>query len=323
MVTVGINRFSCKPLDRSDPTPGSLSPRCLNSLIGYSKYTVYPVPLDPGDSTALDLRVVNSKWRLLPTRVRRASPGRIPDRRARGLSVELVKLVYCYQERSKLEYSWSRFAQEIDHHGPTNCNAKIVNRFLDAQAYSSFGFSAQLDQFIDFTVSKRASQVYPVPLYLGDSTALDLRVVNIMSEDDYYIVVFHHGGVLVSEPQMEYIGGVVDSWDNVDIDRISIPFVEWRDSEDDVYKPRYKDESGDGEDNEDDADDEDHEDDEDEIVADIGSGTPGCSGNLMSKSKKPNKSGRHVMMRSIRGDSDDEGRDEIEPPQFNEGAPFG
>ncbi|PKI56549.1 hypothetical protein CRG98_023075 [Punica granatum] len=35
-----------------------------------------------------------------------------------------------------------------------NCNAKIVNRFLDAQAYSSFGLLAQLDQFIDFTVSK-------------------------------------------------------------------------------------------------------------------------------------------------------------------------
>ncbi|PKI41282.1 hypothetical protein CRG98_038327, partial [Punica granatum] len=35
---------------------------------------VYPVPLDPGDSTALDLRVVNSKWRLLLTSVRRASP---------------------------------------------------------------------------------------------------------------------------------------------------------------------------------------------------------------------------------------------------------
>ncbi|PKI59756.1 hypothetical protein CRG98_019859 [Punica granatum] len=37
--------------------------------------TVYPVPLDPGDSTALDLRVVNSKWRLLLTCVRRASSG--------------------------------------------------------------------------------------------------------------------------------------------------------------------------------------------------------------------------------------------------------
>ncbi|PKI58264.1 hypothetical protein CRG98_021346 [Punica granatum] len=59
------------------------------------------------------------------------------------------------------EYSWSRFAQEIDHYGPTNCNAKIVNRFLDAQVYSSFGFLAQFDQFIDFTVSKRASQVQP------------------------------------------------------------------------------------------------------------------------------------------------------------------
>ncbi|PKI54924.1 hypothetical protein CRG98_024683 [Punica granatum] len=79
---------------------------------------------------------------------------------------------------SKLEYSRFRFAQGIDHHGSMNCNAKIVNRFLDAQAYSSFGLLAQLDQFIDFTVSKRASQVYPVPLDQGNSTALALRVVN-------------------------------------------------------------------------------------------------------------------------------------------------
>ena len=86
---------------------------------------------------------------------------RIPDRRARGPSVEPVKSVYCYQEMSKLEYSWFRFAQGIDHHGSMNCNAKIVNRLLDAQAYSSFGLLAQLDQFIDFTVSKRASQVQP------------------------------------------------------------------------------------------------------------------------------------------------------------------
>ncbi|PKI60719.1 hypothetical protein CRG98_018880 [Punica granatum] len=45
-------------------------------------YVVYPVPLDSGDSTALDLRVVNSKWRLLLTCVRCASPGRwtLPSR---------------------------------------------------------------------------------------------------------------------------------------------------------------------------------------------------------------------------------------------------
>ncbi|OWM77100.1 hypothetical protein CDL15_Pgr013191 [Punica granatum] len=86
---------------------------------------------------------------------------RIPDRRARGPSVEPVKLVYYYQEMSNLEYSWSWFAQGIDHHNSMNCNAKIVNRFLDPQTYSSFGFLAQLDQFIDFTVSKRASQVQP------------------------------------------------------------------------------------------------------------------------------------------------------------------
>ncbi|PKI74480.1 hypothetical protein CRG98_005100 [Punica granatum] len=173
-----------------------------------------------------------------------------------------------------------------------------------------------------------------------------------MAEDDYYTVVFHHGGVLVSRPQMEYIGGQIDSWDYVDIDRTSIPFVEWRfeelygdnakyktvywldpglkvkdglrpfendtdvrmlyfvvhekaqnreihfyfehedevevidgDSEDDdcgdsenkAYKPRHKDEGGDS------------EDDEDEIVANTGSGTPGCSGNSMPNSKKPKK----------------------------------
>ncbi|PKI55235.1 hypothetical protein CRG98_024373 [Punica granatum] len=76
---------------------------------------------------------------------------------------------------SKLEYLRLRFAQGIDHHGSMNCNAKIVSRFLDAYAYSSFGSLAQLDQFIDFTVSKR---VYPVPLDPGDSTALYLRVAN-------------------------------------------------------------------------------------------------------------------------------------------------
>ncbi|PKI75975.1 hypothetical protein CRG98_003633 [Punica granatum] len=57
---MGINRFSCRPLVRSDPTLGSLSSRCLNLFIGHSKHTVYPVPLDPGNSTALDLRVVNN-----------------------------------------------------------------------------------------------------------------------------------------------------------------------------------------------------------------------------------------------------------------------
>ncbi|PKI44579.1 hypothetical protein CRG98_035030 [Punica granatum] len=82
-------------------------------------------------------------------------------RRARGPSVELVKSVYYHREMSKLEYSRFRFAQGIGHHGSMNCNAKIVNRYLDAQAYSSSGFLVQLDQFIDFAVSKRASQVRP------------------------------------------------------------------------------------------------------------------------------------------------------------------
>ncbi|PKI64262.1 hypothetical protein CRG98_015347 [Punica granatum] len=57
-VTAEINRFSCRTMARSDPTPGSLSPRCLNLFIDHSKHTVYPVPLDPGDSTALHLRVI-------------------------------------------------------------------------------------------------------------------------------------------------------------------------------------------------------------------------------------------------------------------------
>ncbi|PKI47863.1 hypothetical protein CRG98_031737 [Punica granatum] len=51
-----------------------------------------------------------------------------------------------------------------------NCTAKIVNRLLNALAYSSFGFLAQLDQSIDFTV-------YPIPLDPGNLPALDLWVV--------------------------------------------------------------------------------------------------------------------------------------------------
>ncbi|PKI64951.1 hypothetical protein CRG98_014645 [Punica granatum] len=75
----------------------------------------------------------------------------------------------------KLEYSWSRFTQGIDHHGSMNCNDKIVNRFLNAQAYSSFGFLAQLNQFTDFTVSKRASQVQPVNKQNGKPSKLEYR----------------------------------------------------------------------------------------------------------------------------------------------------
>ncbi|PKI52679.1 hypothetical protein CRG98_026928 [Punica granatum] len=65
----------------------------------------------------------------------------------------------------------------IDRLGPMNCNDKIVNRSLDTQAYSPFGFLAQLNQLIDFTVSKRASQEHPVPLDPGNLPALDLRIV--------------------------------------------------------------------------------------------------------------------------------------------------
>ncbi|PKI63385.1 hypothetical protein CRG98_016213 [Punica granatum] len=61
-VTVRINRFSCRPLVRLDPTPGSLSPRCLNLFIGYSEHTVYPITLDPSNLPALNLRVV--KWQV-------------------------------------------------------------------------------------------------------------------------------------------------------------------------------------------------------------------------------------------------------------------
>ncbi|PKI75818.1 hypothetical protein CRG98_003733 [Punica granatum] len=99
----------------------------------------------------------------------------IPDRRTRGPSVEPVKSVYRYQEMSKPEHSRSRFAQKINHHGLTSCNTKIVNRLHEMQAYSSFGALARSDHFTEFKMSK---QVYPVPLNLGDSTALDLPVVN-------------------------------------------------------------------------------------------------------------------------------------------------
>ncbi|PKI57286.1 hypothetical protein CRG98_022325 [Punica granatum] len=92
---MGINRFPCIRLIRSDPTPGSLNPRCLNLFIDYSKHTR---TLRGFVCTFLHSFV------------------RIPDRRARGPSVESVKLVYRYQERRKLEYSWSQFAQEMDHH---------------------------------------------------------------------------------------------------------------------------------------------------------------------------------------------------------------
>ncbi|PKI75695.1 hypothetical protein CRG98_003955 [Punica granatum] len=49
------------------------------SHIRFTHFTVQeciPRTLDPGDSTALNLRVINSKWRLLLTCVRRTSPGR-------------------------------------------------------------------------------------------------------------------------------------------------------------------------------------------------------------------------------------------------------
>ncbi|PKI67134.1 hypothetical protein CRG98_012462 [Punica granatum] len=120
--TAGTNRFSCKPLDRSDLTPGSLSPRCLNLLIGRSKYTGSPI----GEREV-----------------------RVPDRLSWSIATKGV---------SKLGYSWFRFTRGFDHHGSMNCNAKIVNRLFDVQAYSSFGLLAQLDQFIEFMVSKRASR---------------------------------------------------------------------------------------------------------------------------------------------------------------------
>ncbi|PKI50337.1 hypothetical protein CRG98_029273 [Punica granatum] len=77
----------------------------------------------------------------VPFRLRDAA-SRIPDRRARGPSVEPVKSVYCYLEMSKPEYPRSRFTQGVDHHGPTNCKAKIVNRFLETRTTdqpSTFG----------------------------------------------------------------------------------------------------------------------------------------------------------------------------------------
>ncbi|PKI69655.1 hypothetical protein CRG98_009926 [Punica granatum] len=79
---------------------------------------------------------------------------------------------------SKPEHSRSRFVQGINHHDSTNCNAKIVNRLHEMQAYSSFGALARSDNFTKFMMSKRASQVYPVPLDPSNSTALDFQVVN-------------------------------------------------------------------------------------------------------------------------------------------------
>ncbi|PKI34396.1 hypothetical protein CRG98_045217 [Punica granatum] len=40
-------------------------------------YLVYPIPLDSGNLTALDLQVINSEWQLLFTRVRHMSPGKV------------------------------------------------------------------------------------------------------------------------------------------------------------------------------------------------------------------------------------------------------
>ncbi|PKI56635.1 hypothetical protein CRG98_022968 [Punica granatum] len=108
-------------LDRSDPTLDSLSPRCLNSFVGYSKYTV-------------------------------SRSGIVAQCKPIGIHL-LIRLYFVIVRENIV-----RILFGIDYHGSMNCNAKIVNRLLDAQAYSSFGLLAQLDQFIEFIVSKQASR---------------------------------------------------------------------------------------------------------------------------------------------------------------------
>ncbi|OWM73106.1 hypothetical protein CDL15_Pgr001220 [Punica granatum] len=123
-----IHRLFCYPLVRSDPTPGSLSPRCFNLFIGHSKHTVsrseilaqckpigihllYSVVLCNYSSVHCEDLICTSIHSFV----------RIPDRQARGLSVESVKLARYYLETSKPEYSRSRFTQGVDHRGLMNC----------------------------------------------------------------------------------------------------------------------------------------------------------------------------------------------------------
>ncbi|PKI49934.1 hypothetical protein CRG98_029676 [Punica granatum] len=56
-------------------------------------------------------------------------------------------------------HSNSSSGKGVNHYGPMNCDVRIANRPLDAQAYTFIGSLARSDHFIEFTVSKRASQV--------------------------------------------------------------------------------------------------------------------------------------------------------------------
>ncbi|PKI40014.1 hypothetical protein CRG98_039584 [Punica granatum] len=86
----------------------------------------------------------------------------IPARRARDPSVELVESVYCYLETSKPEYSLSWFGQGVDHRGSTNCNAKIVNQFLEVVTHSHARLSHVLGK-VDTPKLRYLKHVHCVP----------------------------------------------------------------------------------------------------------------------------------------------------------------
>ncbi|PKI70550.1 hypothetical protein CRG98_009055 [Punica granatum] len=90
--------------------------RAMDGLLSLTQ--VYLVPLDPGDSTALDLRVVNSEWRLLLTCVRRASPGRST----------VGSLQYLSLTRPDIAYAVNRVCQFM--HCPTTVHWMAVKRIL-------------------------------------------------------------------------------------------------------------------------------------------------------------------------------------------------
>ncbi|PKI61615.1 hypothetical protein CRG98_017990 [Punica granatum] len=70
---------------------------------------------------------------------------------------------------SKLEHSWSRFAQGIDHHGSTNCNAKIVNRFIETLEYI-------------VSVWMKVLEGFPLPFLPGMQTSSHERRIKLGSK---------------------------------------------------------------------------------------------------------------------------------------------
>ncbi|PKI61651.1 hypothetical protein CRG98_017963 [Punica granatum] len=45
--------------------------------------------------------------------------------------------------------------------------------------------------------------------------------------DDLYTIVLHRGGKFVSEPHLKYVGGEIEAWEMVDIDKLSITELEY------------------------------------------------------------------------------------------------